>query len=78
MTTFMNNPVSSNSSADSPASPPVLGIIAGSRSLPLLLARQARRAGVARALMQAQLQRVASHPGLSRNTLEIVTKALSL
>ena len=32
----------------------------------------------ARALMQAQLQRVASHPGLSRNTLEIVTKALSL
>ena len=32
----------------------------------------------ARDLMRAQLQRVASHPGLSRNTLEIVTKALSL
>ena len=32
----------------------------------------------ARELMHAQLQRVASHPGLSRNTLEIVTKALSL
>ena len=29
-------------------------------------------------LMQAQLQRVAAHPTLSRNTLEIVSKALSL
>ena len=31
-----------------------------------------------RDLMQAQLKRVASHTGLSRNTLEIVSKALSL
>ena len=29
-------------------------------------------------LMQSQLQRVASHQGISRNTLEIVSKALSL
>lgn len=29
-------------------------------------------------LMQAQLQKVAAHPDLSRNTLEIVSKALSL
>ena len=31
-----------------------------------------------RALMKTQLERVASHPGLSRNTLEIVSKSLSL
>ncbi len=30
------------------------------------------------ALMRTQLQRVASHAGLSRNTLEIITKSLSL
>ncbi len=38
----------------------------------------ARMIEPARSLMQAQLQRVASHAGLSRNTLEIVSKALSL
>jgi aminopeptidase N len=32
----------------------------------------------ARSLMQAQLQRIATHAQLSRNTLEIVSKALSL
>ena len=30
------------------------------------------------ALMQTQLKRVATHPGLSRNTLEIISKSLSL
>jgi aminopeptidase N len=32
----------------------------------------------AKALMQENLEKVAAHPGLSRNTLEIVTKALAL
>ncbi len=38
----------------------------------------ARFIPTARDLMQTQLTRVASHTGLSRNTLEIVSKALSL
>ena len=66
----MNNPVSSNSSADSPASPPVLGIIAGSRSLPLLLARQARRAGVSK-IVAAAFQGE-TDPLLAREVDEIV------
>ena len=66
----MNNPIPAPPSQDLPATPPVLGIIAGSRSLPLLLARQARKAGVSRIVVAAFQGE--TDPALAKDVDEIV------